>query len=182
MPTLKARLKRRQVDMWTAVKAMLVSTGVFVLFVVFAQLQFWANSNARADDKAEEAATKNWDLQLKVTEAEISKLIACVDAVGTRDDFRRFGDNIFDLIDGILVEAQAAADPFLNLAENSRSIFEVDFPPRNLEDCPIPELPVKPEDVPKEYNPPIPTIPDAYVERLEAAGINLPQYEGSRNE
>lgn len=171
MPTLKARLQRQQVDMWTATKAMMVAGAAFVVFVIFAQVQFWASSNARAQDKADEASKTNWDLQLQVSEAEISKLVACIDSVGTRADFRKFGENVWDLFDDVLVEAQAPEDPFLDRVDTSRKSFDQDFPERNIQDCVIPNPPIKPVDVPEDYNPPIPTIPEEYLQKLVNAGM-----------
>ena len=144
----------------------MLSTGVFVGFVIIAQLQFWSSSNALAQDKAEQAAAQNWDLQLKVTEGEINKFVVCVDSVGTRDDFRRFGVNIFNLIDSLLIESNAPQVPFLDRAAESRRAFEEDFKEKSITDCPLPKTPVKPDDVPVNYNPPIPTIPDEYLQKL----------------
>lgn len=169
--SLKTRLQTKQVDMWTATKAMMVTAVVFIVFVAFAQVQFWASSNARADDKAEAAAEKNWDLQLKVTEGEIAKLTTCIDSVSTREDFRGFGNNIFNLFEDVLTEAQAPQDPFLDRVEESRVQFFLDFKERKMQNCTIPTIPPKPEDVPEDYNPPIPTIPEEYLQRLIAAGV-----------
>lgn len=105
-------------------------------------------------------------MQLQVYAGDINKLTTCIDSVNTRDDFRRFGSGVFDLFDSILVEAQAPQDPFLNLVDSERASFEQDFKEREISDCKVPIEPIKPDGVPEDYNPPIPTIPDAYLERI----------------
>lgn len=160
---LKQQLQAKQVDMWTAVKAMVVSTGVFVIFVVIAQLQFWANANSISASKAGVVAVRNWDLQVKVYEGEAAKFEACLASAATRKDLHTFGDNIFNLIDGLLVEANAPEDPYLNSARDSRNEFNESFND-NLINCQIPVVPTKPTDSILDSSPSIPTIPEEYLD------------------